>query len=57
MLLSAWDDLHPGNYFNGLKADQEKAILIKPMVWNYTIIFAYVAGTSKCKAQIRIHVQ
>ena len=52
MLLSAWDDLHPGNYSNGLKADQENVILIKPIVWNCTIILAYVAGTSKFKAHL-----
>ena len=52
MLLSAWDDLHPGNYSNGLKADQENAILIQPIVWNCTIILAYVAGTSKFKAHL-----
>ena len=58
MLLSAWDDLHPENYFNSLfQADQENEILLKPTVWNSTIILAYVAGTLKCKAQIRIHVQ
>jgi len=52
VLLSAWDDLHPENYFNGLKADQENAILIKPIMWNCTIILAYVAGTSKFKAHM-----